>query len=410
MVAVVRKLFGLLIALVAVVAAVAAYLLLTTPSAGARARLPLSPEQRELLLSVPADAEAFAFIPTAAAVERRLERNAMTRDLVLQWRDQQPWLRPWMLGRADLVVSRRGRMTSYALRLDPLRALLVHTYLMFAGSSENFDTSSILINSSAPNPLSTATIEQLLTLADRSGEYDALVVQRDRSRGAFPPISRPSVTTVLVSQKEITLTSRAAAEERLLPVPAAMHPRFPAGALLSVAFSSPPRVLRDLDRLLGGTISDLGESGGMLALYDVNTGTMLPRPKGVLILEGAAARAAATSQAAQVAASVGEVRDTGRELLVSLDRTSIPLYLKDRFEPGTWSANVWAGRVDPQRLLPILEDAGESPALRIMASRVHRSSRELRKWIGPLSRASYIEAAVSTDGSREEMRARIVSK
>jgi hypothetical protein len=407
---VVRKLIVAIALVAALFAAVIVYLIATTPSTGAGARLPLTADQKALLTSVPDDAEALAFVPKAAALEKKLLANPVTRDLMARWRNDQPLPHPWMVGGADLVAWRRGKVTSYALHLDPVRAFLVRIYLMFASESDaRWDRSTIVINSDAQNPTPAAVIDSWLALADASGTYDALVVQRDTGHGSYPPIARPAFTTITITPAEILLVSRAAAQG-VAPVPPPFQARFPQGGMLSVTFASPPRTLRDLDRVLGGTISGLGDQGGTLVLYDVNAGTLFPRPKGVIALTGESARSMASSDAAKIAASVGEVRDTGTELLVSLDRTSVPLYIKDRFEPAPWPANVWSARIDPKRLVPVLEDLGDSAGLRIASGRVYRSTRDLRKWIGQLSRASEIDAALSTSGTRQELRVRIVSK
>ncbi len=407
---VVRKLIVVLAIVAALFGAALAYLIVTTPTSGAGARLPLTAAQRTLLTSVPADAEAFAFVPRAAALETKLLANPVTRELVGRWRNEQPLPHPWMVGSADLVAWRRGKVTSYALRLDPVRALFVRIYLMFASDSDaRWDRSTIVINADSQNPTPAAVIDGWLSLGDTGTPFDAFVVQRESSRGAFPPISRPAFTTLSISPGEIVINSRAMSDTSP-PSTAPFQPRFPRGGLISVAFAAPPKTVRDLDRLLGGSISTLGEKGGMLVLYDVNAGTLFPRPKGVLVLSGAEARAGATSQAAEIAASIGEVRDTGSELLVSLDRTSVPLYIKDTFTPADWPANVWSARIDPQRLVPILEELGDSAGLRLAAGRVYRSARDLRKWVGQLSHASSIDAALSTNGTREELRVRIVSK
>ena len=75
--------------------------------------------------------------------------------------------------------------------------------------------------------------------------------------------------------------------------------------------------------------------GRLVALYDVDTGTFLPRPKGVLVIPGrrAGARAAEERRA-------GGLRWWGRratpatQILVSFDRTSMGLYIEDEMRAG----------------------------------------------------------------------------
>src|SRR5207237_7836775 len=108
------------------------------------------------------------------------------------------------------------------------------------------------------------------------------IVQRDRGRGAYPPIGRPSVSSLQINRDDIVITSRAANESN--EPPATLTSYVPHGALLAASFVSPPHAIGDLNRLFGAKVSSLLADGGTLALYDVNTGTLLPRPIGVIAL------------------------------------------------------------------------------------------------------------------------------
>jgi DICT domain-containing protein len=112
----------------------------------------------------------------------------------------------------------------------------------------------------------------------------------------------------------------------------------------------------------------------------------------------------------RVAQLVGETRDTGTELLVSFDHESMPLYLKDAFQPAPWPATNWSLRIDAPRLTPILEQLSDNRGLRLVAPRLHRAARDLRRLIGALRQAESIEATDSVSGEFEELRVRIASK
>ena len=72
--------------------------------------------------------------------------------------------------------------------------------------------------------------------------------------------------------------------------------------------------------------------------------------------------------------------------------------------------NQWALRIDPARLVPVLQDVGDNIGLRIAAPRTYRAARDLRRWIGALEKASSIEAGASASGGIEELRVQIAAK
>lgn len=405
--------FIIILAILALlIGAIALYLVLTTPDESAPLRFPLSASQRSMLERVPASADAFALVPTAAVLHRKLLANPVTRDAVERWTSEQPVPRPWLIGGADVVIWKQEKKTSYAIRLDAFRAFLVRTWMMTASDVEaHWDGSMFVINGGAPGP--PASIDDLLPLASSLPEGDVLVVQRERARGMFPPIGRPSVTSVRVTPREILVTSRArqsAPEARTTPETTPINARHPRGALISASFAEPPQLLGDAERLLGTDISALVDDGGSIAIYDIDAGTLLPRPKGVIAVPADEEARAAMGDVTRVAELVGETRDTGREILVSFDRQSMPLYLKDTFDPAPWPASRWAARIDAARITPILERLGDNRGLRFVAPRMHRAARDLRRWIGALREAQSIEAADSVSGGIEELRVRIASK
>jgi hypothetical protein len=255
--------------------------------------------------------------------------------------------------------------------------------------------------------------EAILALAAALPPGDAFVVQRAQSRGAFPPIARPAVTSVAITPNAVELTSRAQlATGSLLP---ATSSRFPRTALLTATFSEMPRVAEDLNRLFGTKVTPLLESGGTIAIYDVETRKLLPRPLGVIAIPADDARRAAFAafvDRAREAEALGvRVRTAEKDgqLLLSFDG-SLDAYLKDVLEPAGLPGGRWSLRADPQRLAPILRKLGDSLGLRIAAPRLFRSARDLEHWIGGLEQASAIEAAATDDGTAEVLRVRITSK
>ncbi|MEK6372618.1 MAG: hypothetical protein AABO58_07970 [Acidobacteriota bacterium] len=390
-----RKLLITILLLAAVLGGIAVYLFTTTPSRSAGVRFPLTAAQRALVAQVPSSAESFALIPTAAAFEAKLRANPVTRDAIASFEEKQSLPAPWMLGGADLLVWREsGGGTRYLVHTDPLRSLFVR-------------------NEPPGSPMDSADLDAILVLAASLPPGDAFVVQRAQSRGAFPPIARPAVTSVAVTPNAIELTSRAQLATR--NVQRATSTSFPRAALLAATFTEMPRAAEDLNRLFGTKVSALLENGGSIAIYDVETRKLLPRPLGVIAIPADDARRAAFAafvDRAREAEALGvRVRTAEKDgqILLSFD-DSLDTYLKDAFEPARLPGNVWSLRADPQRLAPILRKLGDSLGLRVAAPRLFRSARDLEHWIGGLERASAIEAAASDDGAAEVLRVRITAK
>ena len=403
-----RTLLVFLLILAVIAGAIALYLFATTPKESAGVTFPLTAEQRALTARVPAGADAFALIPNAGLLTAKLQANPVTRGPYERWAETQQIPGPWMLGGADVVAWRDGKRTSYAIRLDTVRAFLVRIWMMWSNDVDaQWDGTAFVINGAGGAKIQQSSIDAITALAAGLPPGDLFAVQLDRDRGAFPPIGRPAVTSAKITAQEIVTVSRASGETLgAMPVTA----RFPTGAMLAVTFAEPPRILGDVGRILGTNLTTLVSGGGAIALYDVDTGTFLPRPKAVIAVPATPERRAAMQDVIRAAELVGSHHDTGQELLVAFDRTSLPLYLKDATVPATWPATGWAVRLDPSKLVPVLEKLGDSTALRIASPRLHRGARDLRRWISALEHAESVEAGTSTAGGIEELRVRIASK
>jgi hypothetical protein len=404
-----RKLTIIAAIVLALIAAVMIYLVATTPKTSAGIRFPLTGAQRDLVASVPESAESFALIPTAAALDSKLRENVVMSQAVDQWEKSHSLPSPWMVGGADLLAWRDASTTRYLIRLDPIRAFVVRTYMMLGGDIGE----TLLINAPAAQPINSADLAQILNLSAKLPPGDAFVVQRRGSRGAFPPIARPAVTSLSVTPDDILFTSRAA---RDATEPIAMQSTQPAhfahNALITATM---PRVVEDLNRVFGTHVSSLIENGGTIAVYDIDTHKFLPRPMGVISVPDDPPRRAAFEEfvnKVKQGESLGihiATAEHGGSLLLSFD-DSINPYINDAIEPGRWPAGKWAVRADPRRLVPILSRLGDSIGLRIAAPRFYRSARDLGHWIEALQGATILEAADSEDASAEELKVRISAK
>ena len=407
-----KKLIITISILAALVALIAIYLAATTPKTSAGIRFPLTDAQRALIAAVPESAESFALIPTAASLDAKMRANPVTGEVVDQWERSHSLPSPWMIGGADLLAWREATATHYLVRLDPIRGALVRTYMMFGGDLGE----TLLLTAPSGPPINANDLASIFALAGKLPPGDAFVVQRRGSRGAFPPIGRPAVTSLFVTADDILFTSRAA---RDADEPAAAQLTQPAqfarGAILTATFSTMPRVVEDMNRVFGTRVSSLVENGGTLTVYDVDTHKFLPRPKGVIAVTDDPPRRAAYEDfvnKVKQGESLGihiRTAERGGALLLSFD-DSIDIYLKDAFQPGSWPAGKWAVRADPRRLIPILGRLSDSIGLRIAAPRFFRSARDLGRWIDALKGATVLEAAASDDGSVEELKVRIGAK
>lgn len=400
-----------LFALVALllVGGTAAYLRGTTPTSSSGVAFPLDPAQRELLAAVPADAESFAFLPSAAALYTELRTNPLTREPLQKWAERQQLPQPWIVGAADLVIWSQGGRTGYAMRLDRFRALLFRMYLGFtAGTAPRRRGNTFIVDTSAVQPAEPEALAKLLDLTSGLPPADALVVQRNSARTTYPPIARPAVTSVQVTDREIVLVSRA--PSAIVDSGLARQPMFPEGALMTASFVRTPRLIGDLDRLFGAQISPLLDNGGAIVLYDVDAGRLLPRPKGLLVVPSDPEKRRTAERVGSVAEIFGEVRDTGQEMLIAFDRSSIGAYTADRRHAASWPATSWSLRFDAQQAAPVIEALGDNTGLRLAAPRLYRSIRDARRWLGPLASADTVEAGHSEGKGIEELRVRIRAK
>jgi len=415
-----RTFLVVLLIVLALIGAIAIYFVATTPKESAGIRFPLTPAQRALIATVPATAESFALIPHAAALEAKLEANPVTREALDDYRERVTLPSPWMLGGADVIAWRSGKATTYFIRLDFVRSLLARIYLVIAGDA---GSTRVLINASDEEAIAPAEVDSLLALASSLPPGEALVVQREQSRGAFPPIGRPAVSTISISSSTIDIASVGPAVPReSQPAPAgspAAH-RYPRNTILTATFASPPRLIEEMNRLIGAKASFLLRDGGAIALYSVDTNKLLPRPREVLILPATPERRAILEEFAQESAAphtlgqaIGfhiETAEVNGELLVAFDDDSIAKYKSDTLDAPSVTGNSWSLHLDPQRALPMIDAVSDAPGLRFLTPRVYRSARDLGSWIEHLKGARSIEAAASTSATGEQLRVRIAAK
>ena len=339
-----RILIVIVLALAVLVAAAAGYLIATTPRSGDPLRFPLEERQRELLARVPPSAEMFALVPSAGLLQGKLLANPVSRDAVQKWTEEHELPRPWMMGNADVVLWKADGMTTYALRLDRFRALLLRIWLSVTSNVVvRWDGATLIMNEppAATGSDGTSELDRILELGEGLPESDVLLVQLRSDRGAFPPIGRPAITAVTVTPEAIMTISRAEADE---PPPGVepIQPRLPAGALLAAAFTQPPRILSDLNRILGARLDVLLDQGGLVALYDLDSGTLIPRPRGIIAVPNDERRRSAARELIPLVELIGETREIDEQIVISLDRSSMDAYQAETLVSSRWPVTRWA--------------------------------------------------------------------
>lgn len=383
------------------------YFVATAQRPAERVRFPLTEGQRDLLAVVPPHAEVFALIPSAAAVRDRLDENPLTRELLAAW-SEQAWLpEAWMLGGADLVLWMADGQTSYAFRVDGLRARLVRAWLAVRSADLHVEGSTFFIGTPPAERIGQGGLAPFLELAAELPPGEAFVVQKT-DRQMFPPTERPAVSTVAIGAREVDIVSRA----RSAGVPSGPPQRIslPRGALLSAWFGEPPRLIRDIDRLVPGQISTMLAGGGSAVLYEIESGLLLPRPKGLFVIPATVETRRGADKLRRVVELLGEVTERNDRILISIDRTSLALYEVEQLSELPFPATEWALRIDAARMAPALERLGDHVGLRLATPRLYRSVVDLRQWIAHLEAAGGIEAALAAGGRGEELRVRITAK
>jgi hypothetical protein len=431
-----RKILIALAVLAALIAACVVWLTVTTGHTQKRVKFPLTSGQRALLRMVPAAATEIAILPTAASLYAKYENHPLTERAIRDWSEREaPPNLAFILGNADAVAWRSGKRIGFAVRPDPLRMWLSRAWLLITGSDMVHEADGILAMNSEEQALSDAQLEPLLAVARTLPVGEAVVIQREASRGAFPPLARPCATSIEGNATDLVLHSRAAAETTDPPM-RALPFRDPQKAMLTLAVSTTPPLASELNRLFASHVSSLLDRGGMLVLYRVDARKLVPRPQGVIVLPADAehrqlfddfvhsltsmASAAVTATNRRIGSTELVTReafgmtlqtaDSGSELLLAFDDDSIPAYLGDTLQPFPSGPVLWTSRIDPKQLIPTLNALSDQPGFRLLSPKLHRSGDDLRRWIQYLDRATGIRAEKRTAGAMEELTVTISAK
>jgi hypothetical protein len=426
---------------IAAIAAIIIYLYATVPKVVAPVAAPFGNAASALLSHVPAGATDIAYVRRAAAVYGKALGDPIAGPPLRDWSDRAGLTHlPMLLGSADAVAWRTDNGGfGFAARPDLMRRALTRLYLAVSGRDDlSLDGGALLMNAGEAGASPAEAASELESLAAGLPPADLVVLQREGSRGAFPPIGRPAVTAIRLTGRTILLDSQARPESGVDESVAALPFAAPAGAMLSFAMARPPRLAGELNRLFATKVTPLLDHGGMLVVYDVDARSLLPRPTGVVVLEADDAHrealaafvqslttmvgSAASVAKRQIGAVEVETRDAygmrietaetpAGELLLSFDRSSIERYLAapgrgvvDR-APATWTAVV-----NPSVAAPVIGRLARSPGFRILSPKLYRAAANLETWMTALESASTVEVRKDRAGDQERIRVLIRAK
>lgn len=424
----------------ATIAAMVVYLYATVPTVVTPVAAPFGSAAAELLAQVPPSATDIAYARRASAIYQKALADPIAGPPFREWSDRAGLTHlPMLLGSADAVLWRAADGGfGFAARPDPLRRSLLHLYLFVSGRDDlSMENGALVMNAGEAGASAAPDASELESLATGLPPADLIVLQRKESRGAFPPIGRPAVTSIRLTGGTILLDSRSRPDGGEAAVQAELPFAPPPGAMLSMAMAKPPRLAGELNRLFATRVTPLLDEGGMLVVYDVDARSLLPRPMGVVVVRADDGhRAALSAFVASLASMAGsapnvskrmvgmveietreaygmriETAETRSELLLSFDRNSIDRYLAAPARGAAdTTAAVWTARVIPSLAVPIIGRLSHSPGFRILAPKLYRAASDLEKWMMALEGASSVEVRKDLAGGQERLRVTIKAK
>jgi hypothetical protein len=424
----------------AAIAVVAIYLVATVPTTVTPVAAPFGGAAAALLAQVPAGATDIAYARRASALYREALADPIAGPPLRQWSDRAGLTHlPLLLGSSDAVLWRSADGGfGFAARPDLMRRMLLHLYLSVSGRDDlSMENGALVMNAGEAGASATPVVSELESLAAGLPPADLMVLQREGSRGAFPPIGRPAMTAIRLTGGSILLDSRSRAGSGEPDVQAALPFAPPAGAMLSIAMARPPRLAGELNRLFATRVTPLLDQGGMLVVYDVDARSLVPRPVGLVVLRADDAHRAALSafvgslaSMAGAAAAVSkrrvgtvevesrdaygmrvETAETRSELLLSFDRSSIDRYLAAPARRAVDLAPaVWTAEVIPSIAAPVVGRLSHSPGFRILAPKLYRAAADLERWMVALQGASGVDVQKDLAGGQQRLRVTIRAK
>lgn len=416
-----------LILLLLLVAAPVIYIAATTPLGLEELQLGRSSRAEALLRLVPSDAADVAFLPRAGAAVRAIQNHAALRNAFGDDALSSPFL-PFLLGRSDVVVWRGAEARGAVARLDPVRAMLLRVYMMRGGDGLSVASSggvTIVTSGTAAAPDASRAAEWIALAPFLRGHV--FVISTASSRLGFPPIARPSLTAMMLDGRSIRTRSHAAHRDAP-PAGDLSRFRLPSAARIAASVNECPGALKSIRRLIPFDVCRVFAHGGLVAIYGVDTGRLIPRLQGLLVVPASSVPAdlLAATAAPEERRRVGdveilrkrlsgatfEIARRGDDLLIGLDKTGIESYLADTLlDPPAKSGNAqWVVRVRPDELNRVLTAIEKRKELSLLAPEVGRTVRDLRDATAVIAGASSAVSVRTTEGPLDVIDGEVAAK
>ncbi|HUP63907.1 MAG TPA: hypothetical protein VM557_01330 [Thermoanaerobaculia bacterium] len=365
--------------------------------------------------SAPIDTEEIILVPSFSSAWRAygplLERR-------LGEGEGLPAAAAWLIGASPTAIWTRPDSWGGATRPDPIRRFLIpFLAARFLDLRVEREGDIILFN---PNDEPTIGEIPRDCLSERSGS--AFVIRL--AEGGFPPIPRPAFTAISFDGDRLKIASCARGHEPL-PTTSLTGVEMPSDALIAIRFAEPPPAIESIEKAVPIDLTRYLADGGSVALYGIETGGLVPRPSIVFGIRADDDRAAGimaeldratTRGAMKLLLGMGEDRTRvvggvtvtrregigltiefarrGDELLIAFDGRSLEKLLSGGFVPTEDGEVSWHLRARPDQLLPVLDDLGSNPALRLFAEDFSRETRKLAAEIRALPPARLLVATV----------------
>ncbi|MHB0968446.1 MAG: hypothetical protein ACYC7A_05115 [Thermoanaerobaculia bacterium] len=334
-----------------------------------------------LFAAVPAGTGTVVAIPRYAAFIHAISSHPAGGTLWNALAPAEASILGWVAGNAKVVVwsgeNHRGAVTDAGVvRTAFLRLALI-------GNGARFTTANgysvVVLGDVQPGGFAIEAV--------RPANAHAWFLVPKGSKLSLPTLDPPAVTSVRLDSDAIRLETTAFSR----PEDAVFAPPLPipANAMLVVNSGKPPRLLKDLDRIVPGDLREAMAAGGQIALYGIEPKALFPRPLGVIAVpRGSSGGPSFTAEA--LGFSIEETI-VGDRRVIAFDRGSGALYRDAEFnEPELPAGTLWYAEIDPGRLVPALRAIEDHDGMRLLARRAHRVVRNTLRWLGPLEGAGRI--------------------
>lgn len=409
--------------------ALGAALLIPLFSAPAAPELSGRPDLLAMMGGAPPEAENVIAIPTFAPAWRRfapliapmLKSKADERSLDAA---------SWLVGSAPVAIWTGDGGWGAVARPDALHRLLLRAATPFLSIDVVFDDALVRFGSAgsaSPQPPDAALAASL------SGHLFIL----HGEEGSYPPMERPALTAIRFGDSALDIVTRGRVEPAAAAEPLRLEAgTLPANALLAARFAEPPRAVLAMEKTSPMRFERLLRNGGMVALYGVDDGGLVPQPliafsvpadeegyeQMVAAVDRAMARGAVgllLGPQPETTRTVGgvtiqhreglgltlEFARRGDEMLFSFDDRSLERLLEAEMVPARNGRASWAMRARPRELLPVLEEIGSSRGLRLLARGFSDAARDLARALRALPPTDELTADLETEGGFVVLRA-----